>query len=109
MLRNSEITFLFKTDVVKVNENLIYLILCFSLFLIVTLQVSKQPNKHCILFGDEKLTYLDVDKQGNKLAHYLRNTKLLKVNHINLASCMGGGERGGPNQKLRFGLHRDMA
>ncbi|XP_072038889.1 long-chain fatty acid transport protein 2-like [Amphiura filiformis] len=44
--------------------------------------VYKQPNKPCILFGDETHTYLDVDKQANKLAHYLKNSNLLKIKDV---------------------------
>ena len=43
------------------------------------MQVAKQPNKPCILFGDESWTYLDIHKRSNKLTHSLRDAKLLQV------------------------------
>ncbi len=36
-------------------------------------QASKSPNKTAVVFGDEKLTYKELNEKANSLAHYLRN------------------------------------
>lgn len=36
-------------------------------------QVAKTPNKIAVVFRDDQLTYDDLNKQANKLAHYLRS------------------------------------
>ena len=41
-------------------------------------QVSKSPNKTAVVYGDEKLTYKELNEKANTLAHYLRNNGIGK-------------------------------
>ena len=38
-------------------------------------QVIKTPNKIAVIFGDEKLTYKELNEKANSLAYFLRNVK----------------------------------
>jgi len=38
----------------------------------VTRQAESRPDARCIVFGNESLTYAELDRQGNQLAHLLR-------------------------------------
>lgn len=41
-------------------------------------QVEKTPNNIAVVFGDQKLTYQELNKRANSLAHYLKNEGVKK-------------------------------
>ena len=45
-------------------------------------QVKKTPNDVAVVFGDNKLTYKEVNEKANQLARYLREEKNIKPNDI---------------------------
>ena len=45
-------------------------------------QAKKTPDDVALIFGDDSLTYSELNKKSNSLAHYLRNTIGIKPNDI---------------------------
>jgi len=47
-------------------------------------QVDKTPDGIALVFGDEKMTYTDLDTKSNQLANYLKSEGAIAGNHIGL-------------------------